>query len=253
MPRGRDITELRSAQLELADKNETLKQSNAGLEHIALIVSHDLREPLRMVSNYLELLKRRNSSFFDTTSMEFLKLAQDGAARMNGLISDLLDFSRIGSISPARVPTEMGALIKEAMQNLQPLIQECRAEIQVEALPTLAVDPSQAVQLFQNLLGNAMKYRKPGVSPHIKVSAENDKRGWIISVSDNGIGIDPKYHSRIFYMFQRLTDQAPVDGHGVGLAICQRIVEAQGGKIWVESKLGEGSTFRCLLPDSNPA
>ena len=255
---GRDITERKRAEeqlaaqaLELSRKAEELARSNADLEQFAYVASHDLQEPLRMVTAYTQLLSERYSGKIDETANKFIGYAQDGAVRMQVLIQDLLAFSRVGRKEDARTAVDCNAVIEEVRQVLAPAVQESGAAITCSNLPMVLADRSQMVQLFQNLIGNAIKFRgaKP---PVISVRAERQDQNWRFSVTDNGIGIDPEYGENIFVIFQRLHARAEYPGNGIGLAICKKIVERYGGKIWVESQPGAGSTFHFVMPTRVP-
>ena len=244
---GRDITERKRAEEALKLLAEDLHRSNAELEQFAYVASHDLQEPLRMVSSYMQLLSKRYQGRLDEDADEFIGFAVDGAKRMQNLINDLLTYSRVGTRGKPLVPTSCEEAIEEAQSNLQIAIEESNATITHETLPQIDGDPTQLVQLFQNLLSNAIKFR--GRAPlciHVGVARENAE--WIFSVRDNGIGIDPKFAERIFVIFQRLHDRESYPGTGIGLAICKRIVQRHGGRIWVESEPGRGATFYFTLP-----
>ncbi len=237
-----DITNLKKAQKDLLESNEELKQ-------FAYVASHDLQEPLRMVGSYLQLLERRYGDRFDGDAREFMDFAIDGAERMKGLINDLLDYSRVDSRGKPFELTDMNQVIDRVQRNLDLMIKERDAQIFSEKLPELNIDAEQITQLFQNLIGNAIKFQKKNEKPVVRISVKKkDQQFWEFSVSDNGIGIDPEYFERIFVIFQRLHTKDEYPGTGIGLAICKRIVERHGGKIWLESKTGEGSTFYFTLP-----
>jgi PAS domain S-box-containing protein len=235
-----DITERRRADLEL-------RRSNDELERFAYVASHDLQEPLRMVGSYVQLLSRRYKGKLDSDADEFIGFALDGALRMQRLIEDLLAFSRVGTRGGAMVPTEVNAVVDGALQNLQLRIDETGATVTRDPLPTVAADAGQLEHLFQNLIGNALKFR--GTQPPvIHLGARSRDGVWTFSVRDNGIGIDPQYFDRIFVIFQRLHDRKEYPGTGIGLAICKKIVERHGGRIWVESQPGAGTTFQFTIP-----
>ena len=243
----RDITERKLAAEQLAEKMTELRHSNEALEQFAHIASHDLQEPLRMVASYVQLLSRRYKGKLDADADEFIAYAVDGAQRMKRLIEDLLLYSRAGKGGPPvhEMPSE-GAL-REALNNLHTLIEEHHALITYDALPRVKAADSQLVQLFQNLVGNAIKYRGEK-TPEIHVSAQAGQKEWVFSVSDNGIGIEPRFYERVFEIFQRLHGRGEYEGTGIGLAICKRILQQQGGRIWVESEVGRGSVFHFALP-----
>jgi PAS domain S-box-containing protein len=243
----RDITKRKQTEEELNKAVESLTRSNAELEQFAYVASHDLQEPLRMIASYVQLLQKRYQSKLDKEADEFINYATDGARRMQLLIEDLLTFSRVGTQVQAFKALDLAIVLNLALDNLQLAIRENNAVITFEALPQVNGDESQLVQVFQNLLDNALKFRKDR-QPCIHVSAQNKLNYWLISVQDNGIGIDPKYFDRIFLVFQRLHSKAKYPGTGIGLAICKKIIERHGGKIWVETEPGMGSRFQFTLP-----
>jgi PAS domain S-box-containing protein len=244
----RNISVRKAAEQELAQKVEELSRSNEELGQFAYIASHDLQEPLRMVASYTQLLSRRYTGKLDKDADEFIAYAVDGANRMQRLIQDLLTFSRVGTkINDLRDISSEDAL-RRALMNLQRAIDDSGAVVTHDPLPTVLADETQLVQLFQNLVGNAIKYQGPGI-PRVHISAQ--KSGGeksTFSVRDNGLGIDPKYFERIFGMFQRLHKRDEFDGTGIGLAICKKVVERHGGSISVESEPGKGSTFHFTVP-----
>lgn len=222
---------------------EELKRSNAELEQFAYIASHDLQEPLRMISSYTQLLAKRYEGELDEKAKKYIDYAVDGAVRMQQLINDLLAYSRVGTRGQPVGLTDSHAVLGEVLRNLAFVIQEQRAIITNDDLPVLMADATQLKQLLQNLISNAIKFCKPGLTPEIHVSAVDLGHEWRFSVKDNGIGIDEQYADRIFVIFQRLHTRQEYPGTGIGLAVCKRIVERHGGQIWVKSKPGEGSTF----------
>ena len=225
-----------------------LTRSNAELGMFAYVASHDLQEPLRMVGSYLQLVDTRYREKLDAEAREFIEYAVDGAKRMQVLINDLLAFSRIGTQGQAFQPADCEAVLQTAMRNLQLAIRESGAQITHDPLPTLMGDATQLAQLFQNLIGNALKFRREE-SPEIHIRAGLKDGIWCLSVRDNGIGIEAKYFDRIFVVFQRLHGRVAYPGTGIGLAICKKIVERHGGTIWVESEFGKGSTFHFTIPE----
>ncbi|GAC1618963.1 MAG: hypothetical protein NVS9B13_07550 [Candidatus Acidiferrum sp.] len=243
----RDITERKRTELELTRRTKELSRSNEELEQFAYVASHDLQEPLRMVASYLQLLARRYQGKFDAEADEFIGFAVDGAKRMQTMIQDLLSYSRVTSKAHSLELTDVKAACDVALRDLEKAIGECNAEVSVESLPMVPADAIQLTQLFQNLIGNALKYRNKR-KPEIRVAATQSGEQWIFSVKDNGIGIEPQYSERIFQMFQRLHTRREYSGTGIGLAICRKIVERHGGKIWVESEPGNGSTFLFTIP-----
>jgi PAS domain S-box-containing protein len=242
-----DISERKRAEQELAHKAEELARSNAELELFAYVASHDLQEPLRMVASYTQLLARRYKGKLGFEADEFIGFAVDGATRMQLLIQDLLAYSRLTTKGKALHFMQAEAACSSAIQNLRESIKESGAQVSFESLPGVLADATQLTQLFQNLIGNAIKYRNEG-KPEIRVSASSAENEWIFRVQDNGIGIEPQYFERIFQMFQRLHTRAQYSGTGIGLAICRKIVERHGGRIWVESQPGQGSTFLFTIP-----
>jgi PAS domain S-box-containing protein len=243
----RDITTRKKAAALLLQKVEELYRSNEELGQFAYIASHDLQEPLRMVASYTQLLSRRYTGKLDADADEFIAFAVDGASRMQRLIQDLLAYSRVGTKGKDLLETSSEDALQQALINLRGAIVESGALVTHDPLPTVLADEMQLIQLFQNLVGNAVKYQRPGV-PKVHVSAAKDgEKKWIFSVQDNGLGIDPQYFEKIFGLFQRLHKRDEFAGTGIGLAICKKIVERHGGSISVESQPGQGSTFRFAL------
>jgi light-regulated signal transduction histidine kinase (bacteriophytochrome) len=243
----RDITTRKTAETNLLHKVEQLNRSNEELGQFAYIASHDLQEPLRMVASYTQLLSRRYKGKLDSDADEFIAFAVDGASRMQRLIQDLLAYSRIGTKGADLLDSSSEDALQQALINLRATIAESGAQVSHDPLPMVLADEMQLIQLFQNLVGNAIKYQSSGV-PRIHVSAAmNVEKKWVFSVKDNGLGIDPQYFERIFGMFQRLHKREEFAGTGIGLAICKKIVERHGGNISVESQPGHGSTFRFTL------
>lgn len=224
-----------------------LARSNRDLEQFAYVASHDLQEPLRMVAAYTQLLAERYQGKLDETADRYIHYAVDGALRMQQLVHDLLAYSRLGHSRSERKAVEGKTVAETAIKNLQVAIEESGAQVEIGELPALMADASQVVQLLQNLIANAIKFRGEG-PPRIRVNAEKSGREWIFSVSDNGIGIAPEHAEIIFVIFKRLHTRSEYTGNGIGLAICKRIVEQHGGRIWMESELGRGSTFKFTLP-----
>ncbi len=237
------------AEVALRQTAQELERSNRDLEQFAYVASHDLQEPLRAVSGYVELLRQRFPDLVDDKARGYIAGAVDGAARMQQLINDLLAFSRVSSRIGARTEVNLDELLESALANLQVSIRETGAKITHEPLPRLLADGAQVLQLFQNLVGNAIKFRGQQ-PPEVHLSAHQEKDAWLFAVKDNGIGIEPQYFERIFHIFQRLHTRSLYPGTGIGLAICKKIVEHHGGRIWVESQPGRGSTFYFTLPGS---
>jgi len=237
-----DVTERRRLHHDLA-------RSNADLEQFSYAVSHDLQEPLRMVSSYLALLKRRYADSLDQDAHEFIGYAVDGAQRMARMISDLLTYSRVHRRGREFSSVALGAAYAEACANLATAIDESGASLSCEPLPTVTGDATQLMRVFQNLIGNALKYRRDDGTTEIRVAARQESSEWLISVADNGIGIAPPHTERLFQVFQRLHSRERYEGTGIGLALCRRILDRHGGRIWVESAgASQGSTFHFTLP-----
>ncbi len=244
-----DVTDHKATEQELEKACRTLEASNADLEQFAYVASHDLREPLRMISAYTSLIERRYAQSFDQEGMEFLGYIRDGAQRMDHMVLDLLAFSRIDRRGAPLVPMESAAALGAALNNLTVAIDESGAAVDCpDALPLVLGDIHQITSLFQNLLGNAIKYRNPGRAPRIVVTCAADHGLWRFTVTDDGIGIAPEFHDRIFLLFQRLHTRQTYDGTGIGLAVCKKIVERHGGRIWLESVPDRGSAFHFTLP-----
>jgi PAS domain S-box-containing protein len=241
-----DITEMkRGTEQALFNLNEDLQRSNKELEQFAYVASHDLQEPLRMVSSFTQLLSMRYKDKLDKEAHEFIKFAVDGAFRMQSLINDLLEYSRIGTRGKSLSVTDMNSILGQTLHNLSIIINEKAALVTNDELPAVTADAGQMVQLLQNLIGNALKFCN--TSPRIHVSAREENDCYLFAVKDNGIGIEPEYFERIFQIFQRLHPKDEYGGTGIGLAICRRIVERHGGKIWVESIPGEGTVFKFTI------
>jgi PAS domain S-box-containing protein len=275
---ARDISERRQAEEQLREALAELRRSNADLEQFAYVSSHDLQEPLRMVTSFVQLLSERYQGQLDADADEFIGYAADGAKRMQQLIQDLLEYSRVGTRGQPAQPTDANAVLGNALWNLGLAIEDAGATVTHDPLPTVRADPVQLSQLFQNLIGNAIKFR--GAAPpvvHVSARRMDDERStmddvkladavtgspiphrtssivhplsyWEFAVRDNGIGIEPQYFEKIFVIFQRLHSRAMYPGTGIGLAVCKKIVERHGGRIWVESAPGQGSTFFFTLP-----
>jgi PAS domain S-box-containing protein len=244
---ARDISERKKLEQRISQYAKELERSNKELGDFAAIVAHDLRAPLRAVSGFAGLLQKHNSKkTIDADTDKYISHIVEGSERMHHLINDLLQYAKAGSHSRPLVQIDVNDIIEKTLANLTFEIQASNAEITVDRLPMVSADNVQLMQLFQNLVANAIKYRSN--TPRIHISAEQKKKEWIFRVSDNGIGIDPHQFKRIFEVFQRLHTKEEYSGTGIGLAICKKIVERFGGRIWVESKPGEGSTFFFTLP-----
>ncbi len=243
----RDITDRKQAERELKAKAEELARSNGELEQFAYIASHDLQEPLRAIAGACQFLARRYKDRLDDEAREFIGFAVDGAKRMQELISDLLDYSRVTSKARELVATSAEATVSSVTANLSLQIDEKAARVTHGPLPEVNADPSQLLQLLQNLVTNALKFNDKA-APRVHVSSVLEGGLWHFTVQDNGIGIDPKYFDRLFVIFKRLHGRGEYPGTGLGLALCKKIVERHGGRIWVDSTPGEGSTFHFTLP-----
>ncbi len=243
-----DVTERVRVQEALAQRAEELVRRNEELAQFAYVASHDLQEPLRMVASYTQLLERRYKGRLDSDADEFISYAVDGANRMQRLLRALLTYSRVGTQGQAFRQIDCEAVFRRVVANLQAAIEENNAEVTHDPLPTVMADPSQLDQIFQNLVSNAVKFQDNG-NPRVHVSATREDDAWRFTVRDNGIGIDPEYFERIFVIFQRLHTKDEYPGTGMGLAICKKIVEHHGGRMWVESRLGRGAEFNFTIPD----
>ncbi|MEJ2701146.1 MAG: PAS domain S-box protein [Sedimentisphaerales bacterium] len=260
---ARDITEKKAAEAELEkyrlhledlvkQRTNELARSNKDLEQFAYVASHDLQEPLRAVSGFVTLLQNRLKDALDEKTTEYMDFTVDGVKRMQTLINGLLAYSRIDTRGKPPERTDSNKSLEEALLDLQTSIRESDAEITFDSLPTVHIDPVQLTQLFQNLISNAIKFRSE-LRPEIHVSAVRSNRAWQFAVKDNGIGLDPEYRERIFMIFQRLHTRKKYPGTGIGLSLCKKIVERHGGRIWVESEQGRGSTFYFTVPDMEGA
>ena len=231
-------------------RTEEIMRSNKELEQFAYVASHDLQEPLRMVSSYTQLLSDKYRDKLDKKANEYIYYAVDGATRMQQLINDLLSYSRINSQGNAFSEVDSLSVLKESLNNLSKMIEDSGAVITNDQLPSVIADKFQLLQVFQNLIGNGIKFHKPGKIPHIHISAEIKGKKAIFSIKDNGIGIEKEYLSQIFNIFQRLHTRSEYSGTGIGLAVCKRIINRHGGEIWIESESGKGSTFYFYLKKS---
>jgi light-regulated signal transduction histidine kinase (bacteriophytochrome) len=242
-----ETTERKRAEDVLAQKAEELERSNAELEQFAYVASHDLQEPLRKIKSFTELFAKRFKGKFDEKADTYIYYIVDGAGRMQGLIKDLLSYSRVSTRGEPFKMTNFDYVLRSAINDCEIAIKESNAEITYDKLPTVAADESQLIRVLQNLIGNAIKFRGENI-PRIHISAEEGHHEWTFSVQDNGIGIETQYYDRIFEIFKRLHGKEEHPGSGIGLSISKRIVERHGGRIWVESKPGKGSTFKFALP-----
>ena len=261
-----DVTERKQAEAELRETLTDLQRSNADLEQFAYVASHDLQEPLRMVASFVQLLGMRYQGRLDADADEFIGFAVEGATRMQQLLLDLLEYSRVGTRGAPLRPTDTAALCHTVIANLELAIQESGATVICAPLPTVNADAAQLAQVFQNLIANALKFHG-AEPPRVHISAQlriadcrlpiaesipqskiaNRKSEWEFAVRDNGIGIEAEYFDQIFVLFKRLNSRAKYPGTGIGLAICKRIIERHGGRIWVESAPGQGATFYFTL------
>ncbi len=241
------VTVRKRAEQALKIHAEELDRSNAELERFAYVASHDLREPMRVVANYVQLLSHRYKGKLDKDADEFISYTLDGTERMQALIDGLLEYSRAGKGERKFDPVNLEEIMKRVRSNLSLAIQESKAEVTQDPLPNVMGHAPSLAQLFQNLVANAIKFRDAR-SPHVHISALKKDEEWQFSVRDNGIGIDPKHHTRLFVIFQRLHTREKFQGTGIGLAVCKKIVEYHGGRIWVESELGKGTAFHFTIP-----
>ena len=237
----------RRAEELLTEQAAELARSNEDLEQFAYVASHDLQEPLRMVSSYVDLLGSRYEGRLDADADDFIRFAVDGAHRMEVLINDLLTYSKVGTAGLEVRPTDCGEVVGSALANLEAAIDQTGASVVAESLPTVIGDSSQLVQLFQNLIGNSLKFRGEE-TPRVTVRGQRQGDEWIISVSDNGIGVDAEYAEKVFVIFQRLHGRGDYAGTGIGLAICKKIVERCGGRIWLDETYDSGACFSFTLP-----
>ena len=232
---------------ELKEANASLAYSNRELEQFAYVASHDLQEPLRAVNSYAQLIARKYQGNLDAKADKYIGYIMEGATRMQQLINDLLEFSRVGTRGKALKPTDCEVVLNQVTENLRIAIADHQAIITHDPLPTVMGDEIQLIQLLQNLIGNALKFRREE-PPQVHISVKPGEREWVFSIRDSGIGIEPEYFDRIFTLFQRLHSRAEYPGTGIGLAVCKKIVERHGGRIWVESESGVGTTFHFTIP-----
>jgi signal transduction histidine kinase len=243
-----EITAREAVEIALRRRQAELTRSNGELEQFAHIASHDLQEPLRMISSYTQLLQRRYAGKLDTDADEFIAYAVDGTKRMQLLINDLLNFSRVSSDAKPLEPVDLEVALTDTLKDLEIRIEDCGATVTHDPLPTVSADPVQMRQLLLNLIANGMKFHLPEQKPAVSVSATRSGNEWRFGVRDNGIGIDAQYVKNLFQIFKRLHTSDEYPGTGIGLAVCKKIVERHGGHIWVESALGQGSNFLFTLP-----
>lgn len=243
--------ERQQAEESLKERATELMRSNTELEQFAYVASHDLQEPLRMVASYTQLLARRYKGKLGADADDFIHFAVDGVTRMQALINDLLAYSRVGTRAKPFEQTDCASILKQALDNLQLAIKDADAVVTSDPLPTVQADSLQLLQLFQNLLGNAVKFHGETL-PRVHVSVQEEETGWLFSVRDNGIGIPAESKDRVFVIFQRLHNKSEYPGTGIGLAVCKKIVERHGGRIWVESEPEKGSTFFFTLSSHPP-
>ena len=227
---------------------EDLARSNDDLEQFAYAASHDLQEPLRTIGAYMDLVKNRYARVLDDTAIEFIDFAIDGAERMRILIDDLLEYSRVDTRGMPLEPVNCNDVVEDALGNLNQAIADSRAKVEASPLPTINGDRSQLSRMFQNLVGNALKFRQENRRPRVQIWAELRGQEWVFAIKDNGIGIAPEHQDRVFEMFSRLHSRARYSGAGIGLALCSKIAQRHGGGIWVESEAGKGATFRFNIP-----
>ena len=242
------VEQLKVKDAELEERASILHQTNKELENIAYVASNDLQEPLRMVISYLSLIEKRYKGKLDSDADEFIGFAVDGASRMQRLINDLLIYSRVGSQKKSFEKTNLAFIMEQVRQNLKVAIDEHQATVVTQGpMPIIIANPGQILQLFQNLIGNGIKFHGNNL-PEVCINAIQQSDGWLFSVRDNGIGLDMYYAERIFLIFQRLHNQKDYPGTGIGLSVCKKIVEQHGGRIWVESEPGKGATFYFTIP-----
>jgi len=244
----REIATRSAVEIALLERQAALARSNDELEQFAHLASHDLQEPLRMISSYTQLLARRYANQLDADANDFIGYAVDGTKRMQALINGLLNFSRVATTAKPLEPVDLEGALKDALKDLEIRIEDSGASVTHDALPTVNADPVQMRQLLLNLLGNGMKFQPPKQKPVVSISAAREGPEWRFGVRDNGIGIDTKYFKNLFQIFKRLHSSTEYPGTGIGLAVCKKIVERHGGRIWVESAPGQGSTFLFTLP-----
>jgi light-regulated signal transduction histidine kinase (bacteriophytochrome) len=244
----RENAERAAAEEALREKTEALGRSNADLEQFAYVASHDLQEPLRMVSSYMQLFEKRYQGALDAQADKYIAYAVDGAKRMQALIAGLLEYSRVGRQEEAPAPVDSEQALDQALTNLRSALEDSKAVVTHDPLPRVFGNGAQITRVFQNLVGNGVKFRRPEESPRIHVAAQLRANEALFSVRDNGIGIDPQYSERVFVIFQRLHTRTEYPGTGIGLSVCKKVVERHGGRIWLESQPAAGTTFWFTLP-----
>lgn len=245
----RDITERKKTEALLEQHTAELARSNSDLEQFAYVASHDMQEPIRMVVSYMQLLSSNYKEKLDGKAIQYIGYAVEGSKRMQELIKGLLSYSRIGRATESYQPIDTNTSLATALRNLRQIVLETDAQITYERLPTVMGDATQMIQVFQNLIGNAIKFVE-GKRPEVSISAASNGESWVFSIKDNGIGVEPRQYQRIFQIFQRLNERERFPGSGIGLATCKKIIERLGGRIWVESQPGSGSTFYFTMPQS---
>jgi PAS domain S-box-containing protein len=252
-----DITQRKRAEMTLLEQADKLSRSNAELEQFAYVASHDLQEPLRKIQAFGDRLKTKYDASLGPEGLDYLTRMQNAAARMQILIQDLLSLSRVASNAKPFTSVDLGDVVRTVVSDLEMRIQDAQGRVEIGALPVIFGDRGQMAQLFQNLIGNGLKFRKPGESPVVKIDSQpqtlpSGAAGWHISVEDNGIGFDEKYRDRIFQIFQRLHGRNEYEGTGIGLAICRKIVDRHGGSLTANSSPGAGAKFIITLPQQTP-
>lgn len=245
-----DISERKRAEHAIAAQTELLRRSNAELEQFAYVASHDLQEPLRMVASYTQLLAERYVGKLDPKADKYIRYAMEGARRMQTLVRDLLTYSRISTEPLQLHRVDSKPVLGTVLERLSAVIEDTKADIVVGDLPAVTSDETELGQVFQNLIANALKFRSDQ-PVHVTIAARRADDAWVFSVADNGLGIDPRNHDRVFQMFQRLHERGKYEGSGIGLAIVKKIVERHGGRIWVESAIGQGATFYFTMPPAS--
>jgi PAS domain S-box-containing protein len=243
-----DITRLRESERAVTSYMDELQRSNEELQQFAYMASHDLQEPLRSIISFSQLLERRYRGKLDTDADEFIAFIVEGGNRMQRLIEDLLQLSRVETKAKPLEPTDAGEVVADALRLMETPIREAGATVTVGEMPAVMADAAQLAQVFANLVSNAIKYRRPDVPPEVHITAEPAGKFWRFAVTDNGIGIEKEYFERIFVIFQRLHTRDEYEGTGIGLAVVRKIVERHGGRVRIESVPGEGSTFSFTLP-----